>query len=491
MVDDIARVSIKNESMAPDRKIARQQGDTSRLQAGVATAHHPQDTTLMPSDTRSPLFAAAGAVLCILLCAPAAAAAPAAALPLSPAAAKTYFDEAARQCEADHGRLWGKSLCGPRLLVDPATRRVIANQADAEGQLHAEGSVFVGTLPESESIANTAVAWAGVRWSEMLWPLPADAARRRVLMTHEAFHRIQDSLGLPANNADNSQLDTLDGRYTLQLEWRALDAALAATSDADRRARAADALAFRAARYRHFPAARQTEAALERNEGLAEYTGVMVGSISAAEQVAMARHDLAVHAKNDPSFVRSFAYATGPAYGILLDRYRPGWREAIMQGGAPAALLATALDVDMRADPALEPRAARYGGGALLASERVRADSRARQAAAYKAQLINGPVLRLPIKGQHVDFDPRNLMPLGAAGTVYPTLHVIDDWGSIEVDGGALMASDWSLLTVAAPEGGARAGTLHGKGWTLKLAPGWQLAPGPRPGDRTLARVPR
>jgi hypothetical protein len=377
------------------------------------------------------------------------------------------------------------------LLVVPATRQVIANQADAQGKLHAEDGVFLGQLPPEENIANTALDWAGVRWSEMLWPLPQDAARRRVLMTHEAFHRIQDSLGLPASNPDNPQLDTLDGRYTLQLEWRALDAALAATDDAERRERAADALAFRAARYRHFPAARQSEAALERNEGLAEYTGVTIGSLSPAERRAMARHDLAVHAKNDASFVRSFAYATGPAYGLLLDRYRPDWRKAIVQGGSPADLLAAALGVDMDAAPALERRATRYDGPALLASERVRAEARARQAAAYKARLVTGPVLRLPIKGMRVSFDPRNLMPLGDAGTVYPSIQVIDAWGSIEVDGGALMASDWNQLTVAAPEGEVKDGKLHGQGWTLKLAPGWRLAPGPRPGDRTVAPAAR
>jgi hypothetical protein len=402
------------------------------------------------------------------------------------AAARRHFDEAARLCQVDGGRLWGKTLCGPILLVEPASRRVIANQADAEGKLQAADGVYVGTLPASEPIANTEVHWAGVHWSEMLWPLPEDGPRRRTMMAHEAFHRIQDSLGLPGQGGDNAHLDTLDGRYTLQLEWRALDAALAATDDADRRARIADALAFRAARYQRFPDAEATETTLERNEGLAEYTGVMVGNRTPAEQVAMAREDVAWHVKNDSSFVRSFAYVTGPAYGLLLDRYRPGWRKAIVQDGSPAALLAATLKIDMHAQPDLARRAARYDGSALLAAEHARADARARQAAAYKAQLVTGPVLQLPLKHMKVQFNPSNLMPLGES-TVYPTMQVIDDWGSIEVDGGALMSPDWSLLTVAAPEGDATTGKLHGKGWTMELAPGWRLAPGARKGDWTLA----
>jgi hypothetical protein len=52
------------------------------------------------------------------------------------------------------------------------------------------------------------------------------------------------------------------------------------------------------------------------------------------------------------------------------------------------------------------------------------------------------------------------------------------------------MASDWSQLTVAAPQGEARDGHPRGKGWTMQLAPGWQLAPGGREGDFTLRREP-
>ncbi|HET6807205.1 MAG TPA: hypothetical protein VFH59_17350 [Frateuria sp.] len=409
--------------------------------------------------------------------------------PMEPALAHRYFEEAAQRCHADGGRLWGTSLCGPILLVAPASRRVVANQADAQGQLRAEGGVYVGKLPGDQTIANTALDWAGVHWSEMLWPLPEQAPVRRTMMAHEAFHRIQESLGLPAGGRDAPHLDTLDGRYTVQLEWRALDAALSATTDAARRAHAADALAFRAARYQRFPKAEQAETALERNEGLAEYTGVMVGNRTPAAQLAMAHWDLVWHPKNDATFARSFAYPSGPAYGILLDRYRPGWRKAIVAGGSPARMLADALHVDMAGKPEVAKLAARYDGPALLASERARAEARARQAAAYKAQLVTGPVLKLPLKHMKVQFNPSNLVPLGEVGTVYPTMQVIDDWGSIAVDGGALMAPDWTLLTVAAPAGDAASGRLRGKGWTLELAPGWKVVPGGRGGEWTVRKV--
>ena len=44
-----------------------------------------------------------------------------------------------------------------------------------------------------------------------------------------------------------------------------------------------------------------------------------------------------------PSFVRSFAYATGPAYGLLLDDSDPGWHRRLATGRRMDLMLATAL----------------------------------------------------------------------------------------------------------------------------------------------------
>ena len=245
--------------------------------------------------------------------------------PLAKSKAQLYFQEAQTLCGLDHGQLWGVSLCGPIMFVDPQSRYVVANQADANGFLKAEGNVFVGYLPKDQNVANTGADWSGVHWTQILWPLPDDRRQRDTLIAHELFHRIQDRLKLPKLlSGDNAQLDKIDGRYYLQLEWRALARALEARSDADRRQAAENALVFRAERYRLFPQAVQEERALELNEGLAEYTGVRIGNPVAGEELRATLNDLRTQSKA-PTFVRSFAYATGPAYGLLLDRYAPGW----------------------------------------------------------------------------------------------------------------------------------------------------------------------
>ena len=286
-------------------------------------------------------------------------------------AARAVFAEAAALCAADDGKLWGVTLCGPIMLVDPATHAFAANRNDARGTLAAAGGVFIGSLPADQNVANTAFDWGGVRWTQLQWPLPDDHADRATLLMHESFHRVQPKLPLPApREADNAHLDTLDGRYLLQLEWRALAQALEAQGERAARAAAEDALRFRDERRQLYPGSGESETALEINEGLAQYTGVMLGNATSEARTAAALRDLVRHV-DDPSFVRSFAYANGPAYGLLLDRFAPGWQRRIAPGDELGVLLISALKIGGVADsPAqLGKRAARYGGDALLKAE--------------------------------------------------------------------------------------------------------------------------
>jgi hypothetical protein len=52
--------------------------------------------------------------------------------PIPVETAQTYFSEAHSLCQADHGQLWGVSLCGPIMFVDPQSRSIVASQPDAK-----------------------------------------------------------------------------------------------------------------------------------------------------------------------------------------------------------------------------------------------------------------------------------------------------------------------------------------------------------------------
>ena len=139
----------------------------------------------------------------------------------------------------------------------------------------------MGYLPKDVIIANTAVDWSGTRWTMVQWPLPQSSLPRNRLLAHELFHRIQPDLHLQAASSDNPQLDSLEGRFWLQLEWKALAAALTQSGEAQSRS-IHDALAFRAERHKVFPGSQESERALELNEGLAQYTGLSASAPDAA-----------------------------------------------------------------------------------------------------------------------------------------------------------------------------------------------------------------
>ena len=422
------------------------------------------------------------------------------AVPAAPAVAQqaTLAAEGVRDyrkaCRADGGRLWGRSLCGPVLLVDRATRRAVAGERPpaSAGAFAERDGLFTGRAPDDVPLANTSFVWEGRPWVVALLPLPAGRADRTALLLHEAFHRVQDSLGLGGGDPLNAHLDEREGRSWLRLELRALRAALLAPTPAAARAAARDAMLFRAARHRRYPGADTLEAALELHEGLAEYTGARLSATTdarVAARVAAAVRDFEAR----PTYVRALGYGTGAALGLLLDRWAPGWRGRVRAAGL-APQLASALGFTPPRDSArlfrdAGARAARYDGAALAAEERTREEARARRAADHRARLRDGPVLVLRQRELMRMFDPNTLVPLGADGTVYPTGTFTAPWGRLEVtEGGALVADDFTLVRVQATADTAPRDTIRGPGWTLVPAAGWTLRPGPRAGDLELAR---
>jgi hypothetical protein len=312
------------------------------------------------------------------------------------------------------------------LFADAATRMIAANQRDAESLLRPQNGVFVGKLPDELNIANTAMNWAGVHWTMVRWPLPADPTARARLMMHELYHRIQEDLGLPASNPANAHLGTLEGRIWLQLEWRALQQALARPSGSseDRKQAVEDALLFRLRRRALFPKAAEEEQELELNEGLAEYTGYKLRGTADAATVEAVMKKLG-SAESDVAFSRSFAYVSGPAYGMLLDLAGVPWRKNLTSKSDLGDLLGKTYGVSLPAyaSATAEQRSTLYDGVALRWSETKQEEQRKAILDGYKKRLVAGPVLTLPVAEQFsFSFYPNGVIPVDEASSAYSSL---------------------------------------------------------------------
>ena len=411
------------------------------------------------------------------------------------AQAHILLDAAHRITAGDSGRFWGRSLDGPILLADPVTRAIVGSAADSGGVLTPRDGLFVGVLPAEQNIANTALDWGGRRWTMLIWPgIPAGRYARDRLLAHELFHRIQGELGLTPPVSDNGHLDSEAGRSWLRLEWRALAEALLRRG-AERQRAIEDALAFRAHRHARFPDRVDDERALELGEGLAEYTGFALSGLPAwvlADRTAM---QLEIYDGHD-SFVRSFAYASGPAYGVLLDEQGAPWRRALTLESDLGALLAHAALGDRpvrdEGEDALLVRAARYDGARVLAEEHARAARRAARVADYRHRFLDGPALELPMAGTlRYSFDPTAAEALDGVGTIYPGARITDAWGVLTVESGGVLLGGAAgrverIVVAVAP--GAATPPLAGEGWRLELATGWRVMRGARSGSWRVVR---
>lgn len=402
------------------------------------------------------------------------------------------FKEGCKRAEA----LWPAQLCGPIVLVEPNSRAAVANQPDPAGKFQRQDGMFVGEWPADMDVANTAMDWGGTRWAVVMLPLSQDPFTRLQLLAHESFHRIQPELGFDMADAMAQHLDEQEGRMWLRLELRALAQSLRSEGDKARDA-AMDALLFRRVRNAAFPGSDAVERRLEGHEGLAEYTGVRFAlDVTGVGLDEIARRVESFEKRT--TYVRSLGYGTGPALGLLLDRYQPGWRRDVKAAPDLAQLLATALPthaVNVTAPARLDEagrRAVSYELDVVREEETKRAERLAADRKRYREQLIDGPVLTLELPERRLMYNPNTVVSLGDEGNVYPKSILIGPWGRLTLqEGGALASANRDRARVAAPKNvkADDKGIVTGSGWSLELQPGWRLAPDERSGDFRMERT--
>jgi hypothetical protein len=404
--------------------------------------------------------------------------------------ARAYFAEVRHLGEADNGKLWGKRVDGPMLFVDPQSRQIVANMPDSAHTWREQSGIWVGSLTSEQSPANTSIVWAGRSWSMVMWPVSDSRYSRGRLLMHESFHRLQSDLGLPATDRANAHLGTADGRIWTRLEWRALTEALLRTG-ADRKQALMDALTFRAHRRSLFPAAAEDERQLELNEGLAEYTGYALSGLPRAALYDRVAVQLAQYEQQE-NFARSFAYASGPAYAILLDASGKPWRKGLNAKSDLTCVVARAYNIRDVNPASADSRATRYSAARMIADERSRETRRLANEAKLRAKFVDGPTLTIATASKfNYSFDPNGATPLQNVGTVFESSRVTDDWGVLTVStGGVLMrrsAGAINAVVLSIPTPGA-VPPLEGDGWKLELAPGWSVVRGARNGDWIVER---
>lgn len=382
-----------------------------------------------------------------------------------------YFKEAQSLCARDNGHLWGVSICGPMVIFDMQTKTIATSKPEP-----------AGPRPRLLGLVNAPIEWGGEIWGSYIWNDVATKSPRdrNELLLHELFHGVQPQLKLGAAAGTPEHLDSKEGRYWLRLEWKALEKALQKSGKHRKRA-ISDALAFRKARRLLFPSSVEHERGQEITEGLAAYTATVLVADSERDATAGALDLLSNVEKNakDASFVRTFAYFSGPAYGLLLDASSPDWRKRIQSTDDLAVLVMQALHVNPSRDASIA--ATHYLGAEILLSEEKRERDRQARLDELRRTFVEGPTLMFP-GGSH-SYDTRGAVSLQEIGTIYfGPFRASGPWGKLEAEKGVLVSTDGSSRRVAAPIK-IDATTFHGDGWKLSVSSGWMVKEGQRSGS--------
>lgn len=388
--------------------------------------------------------------------------------------AERYFKEA--QTAAKKQKIWKADLYGPMLLVDAQSGITYANMPDSAAVLKPTGKIYKGLLPKDVMVANTAITWSGRLWSVILWPLPKDREDRLNLIMHESFHRVQDNLGFPAHNPTAAHLSRMEGRIYFLLELQALKAALSKPINR-RNADLLSALLFRAQREKLFPESFHNERLLEMNEGLAEYTGVMLGRTR--DSITKHLYEVIDRAAVTNSLIRSFPYFTGPVYGYLLYGKQPSWTAKLDSNISFTQLIEDKYRfwlTKKNLEEQVAQRIGRYNGYAIISSEAKKEAEYQKIKRDYLVGFTQQPVLSIRLIKMNIVFNPNNLFDLGEEGTVYPTAQIKDVWGQLDVSTNGVLMKNWNQISLQVTGATTRKGeVIEGNGWTLKLNPGWKM----------------
>jgi hypothetical protein len=217
----------------------------------------------------------------------------------------------------------------------------------------------------------------------------------------------------------------------------------------ERKRDVADTVYFRDYRPSLFPAVAKNENALEMNEGMAEYTGFKLSTSSAEEYPVQVAAWLRGAPTRTPSYGRSFAYTSGPAYAGLLDAAGINWRTGLTPATDLGKLLAQAYGVQVPAslDKAeAMRRAEHYDGGEVIAIETEHEVKHQAQVTVGRKLFVDGPILVLPTSEKiNYIYDPNTVLALDDNLTLYQyegEIHVTDEWGMLKTSVGVVLARE-------------------------------------------------
>jgi hypothetical protein len=392
--------------------------------------------------------------------------------------ATKYFRSIEEICNRDNGKLWGQNLYGPIMFVDRTSRRIVANQPDAEGLLKGKDGIYTGLYPKELIINNAPVKFGGTQFAMAPLPAEEDDYRIKTRAIHSLFHLYQEGTGIASESFNLKNMDEKEARLWIKLEWKALRKALSSSVE-ERKLTIRDALIFRGSNRELYNKVASDENRFETYEGLATFTYTLLCTVSPEEFRTRLFENLD-RLYSMQSYSRSYGFIHGALYASLL--YDKGYdfkkitSSGIDLGKEVKELYKIELPVVCR--DVAGSLAMNYEIDIINREEEKRLSDIRESIHKLISTFTEKPVVFLELESPYFDFEPEEIHSLDTLGTLYNSIRVSDNWGKLTVDkGGCLVSSSFKYLRVTAKGFKADKNHIYGEGWHLILNSEWELVP--------------
>jgi hypothetical protein len=392
--------------------------------------------------------------------------------------AQYYFNKIEDKCYKDGGTLWGRNIFGPLMFIDRQQLMLYSNFPDREGILNKKDGVYSCSYSKELIINRDSLIFGGTRFALAILPPVEDESSIVFRGIRGLYYFHQQFFGYKPVPYDISVMDEKNARLWLKLEWRALRKAIEGEGN-ERLIALRDALIFRGANNEFFSKYVKDRVVFENYEGLAVFTGLLLGTENEEKFKTRLLKELD-NIYSFPTYSRTYGSVLGAVYASFA--YWKGFDFSTIESANDIDLGSLVRDLydiqlptycrDVAGSIALN-----YDLAAIQAEEGAR-DNEIRERIKRETRIFTEkPVVSIDLLSPYFDYEPIDIVPADALGTIYRRLDVSDNWGKLMVeDGGCLISNNFRNLKIPAGSINKTNRThIYGDGWSLVLNNGWEL----------------
>ena len=367
--------------------------------------------------------------------------------------------------------LWDKDIYGPVLLVDPKTHKYIANTNPENNVVLFNDTIYEGYLPKEMHVYNTIVDWKGKTWAMAMLPLSNIEGHDSHTVIHELAHATLKNKGFPIELVDINHVNAVQGKVLIRLELEILKKLL--NNGDNYQEYLVDALMVRKLRLETFPNKIEEENKLELNEGLAEYTALIMHNFTHYERASFYTMLIDKFIDN-PLYDRRYAYITTPTYGFYLSKKGSLWTQKLNPSTNLTDFFIKGFGINASPQK-LDHYITKYHLESFKESEIQLAENNKR---------IKDSIAYVFMKQSHLEIDLdkmsfsskfRNQFYLDDLGKYYKGAKINDTWGELIVEGGGiLLTNDFKKAYLTEPKLISN-DSVVGNGYKIKFLEGYRV----------------